>query len=514
MALSHRSKTFQACALALSVLPADASTAFASAPHAVSIAEMLQAQTTGQLSCVDIARNALEAIKQWDSELKAFISVNPDLLADAQKLDALRSTGTVLPLHCIPIAVKDNIDVKDMVTTGGSVLLRGNVAGADADALSRLRRAGALVVGKTNLDELAVTGSTISSLGGQTLNAYDRTRFAAGSSGGSAVAVSTGMSLCALGTETVNSLRNAASSAGVVAMRSTPGLVSRRGAIPQSSTMDVVGPICRSVDDAARLLAVMADPQPSDAEATRAAVELRTGLPTPAPLDGKRLGVLVNLFGNGPEHESVNAIIRTALDALRAQGAKIIEINDAEFDSDLSSKRLNVANYEFGPLFDAFLAQLPEGTGPASLRAYVEAGQYPAGMNKFLQQSVAWQAPLAMPEYRDALQYGDTLRRKILGLMETQALDVLVYPAQKRPPLAVGETPRPERNGIFASALGFPAIDLPAGFTPPDASAPAGLPVGLDMMARPGDDVRLLSLALAVERTLQTLPRPPAVNRH
>jgi Asp-tRNA(Asn)/Glu-tRNA(Gln) amidotransferase A subunit family amidase len=209
----------------------------------------------------------------------------------------------------------------------------------------------------------------------------------------------------------------------------------------------------------------------------------------------------------------VNAIMRTALDALRAQGAQIVEIDDAEFDSDLSSKRLNVANYEFGPLFEAYLARLPAGAGPASLSAYVEAGKHPASMDKFLRQAVAWQDPLTMPAYREALRYGDTLRRKMLDLMDTQALDAMVYPAQKRPPLAVGDTPRPERNGIFASALGFPAIDLPAGFTPPDASAPAGLPVGLDMLARPGDDARLLGLALAVEQTLQARRKPPATDR-
>jgi Asp-tRNA(Asn)/Glu-tRNA(Gln) amidotransferase A subunit family amidase len=513
MAVSHPVKTLLACALTLPGLPADASTVPALDLDAMSIAEMLQAQAAGQVSCEDVARHTLETISQRDPRLKAFIAVNPDLLADAQKLDALRRAGTALPLHCVPIAVKDNLDVKGMATTGGSVLLRGNVVNEDADALHRLREAGVLVVGKTNLDELAVAGSTISSLGGQTLNAYDPARFAAGSSGGSAVAVTTGMSLCALGTETVNSLRNAASSAGVVALRGTAGLVSRRGVIAQSSTMDVVGPICRSVDDAARVLAIMADLRPASAEAARALADLRAGPPTPSSLAGKRFGVLANLFGKGPEHEPVNAIMRTALDALRAQGAQIVEIDDAEFDSDLSSKRLNVANYEFGPLFEAYLARLPAGAGPASLSAYVEAGKHPASMDKFLRQAVAWQDPLTMPAYREALRYGDTLRRKMLDLMDTQALDAMVYPAQKRPPLAVGDTPRPERNGIFASALGFPAIDLPAGFTPPDASAPAGLPVGLDMLARPGDDARLLGLALAVEQTLQARRKPPATDR-
>ncbi|MEK7946268.1 amidase [Pigmentiphaga sp. YJ18] len=497
MAMNRRIKTTLACTLALPALPACASPAPGLDVATLSIAEALDAQAAGRLSCVDIARASQDAIARQDPTLKAFLAVDPNLLQEAAKLDRLRRDGTVLPLHCIPLAVKDNIDVRGMPTTGGSTLMRENLAREDADALRRLREAGALVVGKTNLDELAVSGSTISSLGGQTLNAYDPSRFAAGSSGGSAVAVTTGMSLCALGTETVNSLRNAASSAGVVAIRSTPGRVSRQGTIPQSSSMDVVGPICRSVDDAARLLAVMAG----------------TGQDTPlvpAPLAGKRLGVLTSLFGKGPEHESVNTVMHTALELLRSAGAEIVEIDDAEFDSDLSSKRLNVANHEFGPLFERYLAGLPAGAGPASLRTYVEAGRYPAAtMDKFLKQALAWGDPMASPEYLEALRYRDALRHKLLSMMASQALDAMVYPAQKRPPLAVGDAPRPERNGIFASALGLPAIDLPAGFTPAGAGAPAGLPVGLDLLARPGDDARLLSLALSVERTLKARRAPP-----
>jgi len=499
MAVSLRIKTTLACALALPALPVAASGLNV---ETLSIADALDAQAAGHLSCVDIARASRDAIARQDAVLKAFLAVNPNLIEDAARLDQLRQDGTVLPLHCVPVAVKDNIDVRGMPTTGGSTLMRGNVAREDADALRHLREAGALVVGKTNLDELAVSGSTISSLGGQTLNAYDPSRFAAGSSGGSAVAVTTGMSLCALGTETVNSLRNAASSAGVVAVRSTPGLISRQGSIPQSSSMDVVGPICRSVDDAAKLLAVMAG--------TRAGTPL-----APAPLAGKRLGVLTNLFGRTPEHESVNTVLRSALDQLRSAGVEIVEIDDDEFDSDLSSKRLNVANHEFGPLFERYLSSLPSGAGPASLRAYVEAGQFPAAtMGKFLKQALASQDPMTSPEYREALRYRDALRHKLLSMMASQAFDAMVYPAQKRPPLAVGDAPRPERNGIFASALGLPAVDLPAGFTPPDAGAPTGLPIGLDMLARPGDDTRLLSLALSVERALKARRAPrPLLNR-
>ncbi|HTK02689.1 MAG TPA: amidase [Bordetella sp.] len=494
------------------------STGVAAAPaHAVdlassSIADLIHAQAGNRLSCVDIAKASLQRIDQLNGQLKAFISVNPNLLADAAALDARRRDGASLPLHCVPVALKDNIDAVGFATTGGSVLLKGNRPARDAEVVERLRKAGALIVGKTNLDEFAVAGSTISSVLGQTLNPYDVTRFAAGSSGGSAVAVSTGMAVCALGTETVNSLRNAAASAGVVAMRSTHGIVSRTGTIPQSSTMDVAGPICKSVADAARMLAVLAGRDYRDPATTAyegLAEPLNAAGPLPAPLAGKSFGVLKSLFGNSPEHEPVNAVIAAALARLKDAGAEIVEIDDTEFDSDVSSQRLNVSNYEFRPLFEAWLASISAVPGMASVDDYYRQGRYPKStMEKFLQNAVAWKNPLEMPAYKESLAYRASLRTKVLDMMARLHLDALVYPSQKRPPLLLDDKPRPERNGIFASALGFPAIDVPAGFTAATREAPVGLPVGLDLMGRPYDDARLLSLALAIEEKLRARREP------
>jgi amidase len=190
-------------------------------PTHASIRELLFFQARGVLTCHDIAASVLARIDALDARLRVFITVNPRLLDDAQRLDAERERGALRPLHCIPVAVKDNFNTADLRTTGGSVLLAGVVPPRDSVVVTKLRAAGALIVGKTNLDELAVAGSTISSIRGQTLNPYDQTRFAAGSSGGSAVAVATGMATVAVGTETVNSTRNAASSAGVVGIRTS-----------------------------------------------------------------------------------------------------------------------------------------------------------------------------------------------------------------------------------------------------------------------------------------------------
>ena len=475
------------------------------------IQQVLDVQRSGQMTCVQLAHLSLSAQKTHQ-DLKAFISQNTRLLAQARTLDQRRMKGDFLPLHCVPVAVKDNIDVFGFPTTGGSALMTGNFPARDATVVERLRKNGALIVGKTNLDELAIAGSTISSLGGQTLNPYDKTRFAAGSSGGSAVSVATGMAVCALGTETVNSLRNAASSSGVVAMRTTHGLVSRDGTIPISSSMDVVGPLCKSIHDIAAILAVVSgrdlrDPASVGAESLR--VPISTGALAEASLKGKRFGILTNLFGNAPEHLEVNQAIAGAIQKMKNAGAEFVEIADQEFDSDASSARMNVSNYEFRPLFDSYLAGRKPLPLLADFNQYAAAKKFPERtMKGFIDNAVAWKNPLAMPKYIESLRAAEKLKAKIVALMHQEGLDALVYPAQKRAPIKLDDRPRPERNGVFASALGLPAIDLTAGFTPSSAAARQGLPVGLDLLGTPYGDLDLLSLARAVELTLGARKNP------
>jgi amidase len=471
-------------------------------PTRAGIDELLSAQTRGSLTCLDIATAVLARIEAADARLRVFITVNPRLMEEAARLDAERLTGALRPLHCVPIAIKDNFNTADLPTTGGSVLLATVVPPHDSVAVARLRAAGALIVGKTNMDEFAVAGSTISSIRGQTLNPYDQTRFAAGSSGGSAVAVATGMATVALGTETVNSLRNAASSAGVVGIRPTRGTVSRTGVLPLSSTMDVVGAFGRSVSDAVTVLGVLTGRDPFDPWTT--GVEpypsLGSGRLEPAELSGKRIGVLRALFGTGPEHAPVNTVMADTLERLSRAGAEIIDIDDTSFDSARSSAGMNVNNYEFKPLFERYLAELGPAAPIRTVKEYVNAGRYPATMKDYLANAVAWAAPLECNDYFEKLGNIVREREKLLGYFASQRLDALAYPMQKRPPLRVTEATRPERNGIFASALGFPAIDVPAGMTPQDADAPVGLPIGLDLLGPPQSDAALAALAMAVER--------------
>jgi amidase len=478
-------------------------------PTQASIRELLSSQARGELTCHDIAASVLARINALDARLRVFITVNPRLMDDAQRLDAERGSGALRPLHCIPVAVKDNFSTADLQTTGGSVLFANVVPPRDSVVVAKLRAAGALIVGKTNMDELAVAGSTISSIRGQTLNPYDQTRFAAGSSGGSAVAVATAMATVAVGTETVNSTRNAASSAGVVGIRTTRGTISRTGVIPLSTTMDVVGAFGRSVTDTITLINVLAGRDPLDPWTTgvQPYPSLGSGPLEPAKLEGRRIGVLRNLFGKGPEHASVNTVIADALNQLHKAGAEIVEIDDPSFDSAQSSTALNVNNYEFKPLFERYLAELGPAAPIHTVQEYVAAGRYPATMKEYLANAIAWSAPLERDDYFEKLAAISREREKLLQYFKSQNLDALAYPMQKRAPLHLTEPTRPERSGIFASALGFPAIDVPAGMTQPDADAPLGLPIGLDLMGPPQSDAALAELALAIERAV---PRPPA----
>ena len=232
------------------------------------IASVQQALQSKATSCRQIVRAYLDRIAAYDRNgpaLNSILTLNPKALAEADRLDAERAAGAAMgPLHCVPLVLKDNYNTADLPTTGGSATLAGMQPPADAFVVARLRRAGAIILGKTNMHEFALAGTTISSLGGQTLDAYDLTRTPGGSSGGTGVAVAANLALAGTGSDTVNSIRSPASANALVGIRPTKGLLSRSGIMPVSETQDAIGPIARNVADAARLLEVMAGYDPND----------------------------------------------------------------------------------------------------------------------------------------------------------------------------------------------------------------------------------------------------------
>jgi Asp-tRNA(Asn)/Glu-tRNA(Gln) amidotransferase A subunit family amidase len=258
------------------------------------------------------------------------IALNPAAVDEAVALDEERRLGRVRgPLHGIPVVIKDNYETRDMPTTGGSAALAGFTTGRDAFQVQKLRDAGVVILGKTNLHELAAGIITISSLGGQTRNPYDPARTPGGSSGGTAAAVAASFAVAGMASDTCGSIRIPAANNNLFGLRGTAGLSSRTGIIPLSHTQDIGGPLARTVVDLALMLDATVGEDPADPVTAASRGQLngrfRDRL-APDALKGARIGVLKALFGSSPEDEEVTGIVRKALDVMKAQGAELLEV--------------------------------------------------------------------------------------------------------------------------------------------------------------------------------------------
>lgn len=434
--------------------------------------------------------------------VRAVLSLDPGAESEAQALDRRQAAGNALgPLGGMPILVKDNIDVAGLPTSVGTRRLAGWRPEKNATVVARLRAAGAVILGKTNLHELALAGTTASALGGQTLNPRAPGRTPGGSSGGSAAALAAGFCDGALGTDTLNSLRSPASACGIVALRPTFGLLPRTGVVPVSPSQDVVGPMVRKVADVALMLEAMIGPaDPGDSANALSVGQAQGGYVAAlksAKLAGARLGVLAGLFGRAAEHEGVNALIRGALDRFAQAGATIVDIADPVFDSERLIETLDVNLIEFREAFDAWLAQAKPRPPIESLAAFCAARDWHPSIGGALEKAMTFARATDAPDYLARRRRAVTLRRRVVALMNERQLDALVYPLQKCPVVRLDVPVQRDRNGILAAATGLPAIDIPMGEV-------EGVPVGLDLLGQPWSEARLIALAQAGETALMT----------
>lgn len=480
------------------------------------IASLHEAILSGQTTCVAIVDAYLARIAAYDRNgpaLAAILAINPQARDIAARLDAhFARTGELTgPLHGIPVAVKDNYNTTDMPTSGGNVLFKDLVPPVESTLTRKLREAGAIILAKTNMHEWALAGITISSLGGQTKNPYDLTRTPGGSSGGTGAAVAANFATIGLATDTMNSIRSPASAGSLVGFRSTKGLVSRAGVIPVSHTQDVTGAITRTVEDTAIMLDVMAGFDPEDPVTARSVNHIPHSFTDYLDADGlrgARIGVLTSFFGKETIHAEVNAAIANALDACRHAGANLIEISDPMLDSDAILRDCDVQRWEFKALLNSYLASLGERAPVKTLRELIASGRYHRPLEDFLAAADAVEVPENDPEYLSRLAQIERLRERVLLLMATHNLDAIVYPLQKRLVHTIGDPHQSERTGILAGVIGFPAVTVPAGFSQPSSDAPLGVPVGLDILARPFDDARLIRIAYAFEQATK-IRQPP-----
>ncbi len=480
-----------------------------------SIADIHKAMQAGTLTCHNLVQQYLQRINTYDQQgpaINSMLYINPASLEQADALDQdFRRTHKLKPLGCIPIVLKDNFGTADMPTTAGALTLKGAQPEKDAFAVKRLREAGALILGKANLQEFASGGISVSSLGGQVKNPYDLTRTPGGSSGGTGAAVAANFAAAGTGSDTGGSIRSPSSATSLVGLRPTRGLISRDGIVPVSFTQDTIGPMTRNVADAARLLDEMAGYDPNDPVTALSVGNIPKTYTAflESGLKGARLGLLTNLLGSGPEYEQVNEVMAKAIEALRAQGAVIVRLEDAALDTGMLTAKFRLNEPEFKAALNRYLQQQGSRVPVHSLAEIIASGQYhKPTLEKFFAAAESYEDGPNSADYKDRRMRMDEVRIEVADLMAKNQLDALVYPHQKCLVLPIGATFQKDRNGIIAALAGFPAIEVPAGFSAPTPDAPIGVPVGIEFLGRAWAEPELIKLAFGFEQATH-LRKPP-----
>ncbi len=469
----------------------------------------------GSLSSEALTRAYLERIERIDRSgpaLNSVIELNPDALADARALDAERQSGKVRgPLHGIPVLLKDNIDAVGMANSAGSLAMAGNRPTRDAFIVARLRAAGAVVLGKTNLSEWANfrssrSSSGWSSRGGQTRNPYVLDRNPCGSSAGTGSAIAASLATVGVGTETDGSIICPSAVNGLVGLKPTVGLVSRAGIIPISISQDTAGPMGRSVADVAALLNVLAavdDADPAGPAAAGKIADDYTALLDPGAIKGKRFGVLREAMGFHPD---VDAAVERAIATLRAGGAEVVDVEIATWRQ-WGGDEFEVLLYEFKDGLEAYLAQASgEHRSLESLIAWnlANAGEaMPHFAQEIFEQAQA-KGPLTEAAY---MQARDRARRLagaegLLATMDKDRLAAVIAPSTS-PAWPTDHVNGDHFTGAgygIAAVAGTPSVTVPAGDV-------RGLPIGVVFMGRAYSEAELLAYAYAYEQA--TLARKP-----
>ena len=500
----------------------------------LTISELQAGMQTGEMTARSITETYLRRIAELDQDgprLNAVIEINPDALDIAAALDAeRRARGPRGPLHGIPVLVKDNIDTADkMPTTAGSLALERNLAAQDATVVAKLRAAGALILGKTNLSEWANFRSTHSvsgwsSRGGQTRNPYALDRNPCGSSSGSGAAVAADLCAAAVGTETDGSIICPSHANGIVGIKPTLGLISRAGIIPIAHSQDTAGPMARTVTDGALLLAALAGPDPRDP------ITLQANLPHALPLSGERgagnmdsytrfldreglrgarIGVARNFCGFNPR---VDAVFEASLAALRDAGAVIIDPANIETAKQIDEPEFEVLLCEFRADLNAYLAGLSPAVPVHSLAEVIafNAANRERVMPYFGQEHMLLAAqrergPLTDDRYLRALADCRRLARDegIDATLAKHKLDAIVAPSGG--PAWLTDTVNGDHysggSSTPAAVAGYPSITVPAGYV-------GGLPVGISFIGLAWSEPALICYAYAFEQATQ-VRRPP-----
>jgi len=486
----------------------------------ITISQLADGMSSGKYTARAIAEKYLariEAIDRHGPALNSVIEINPDALEIAEKLDAERKEkGARGPLHGIPILLKDNLDTADkMMTTAGSLALVGSKPSKDSFVVQRLRAAGAVILGKTNLSEWANIRSTHSTSGwsgrgGQTKNPYALDRNPCGSSSGSGAAVSANLCVAAIGTETDGSIVCPANANGVVGIKPTVGLTSRTGIIPISHTQDGAGPLARTVRDAAIVLGTMVGVDAEDAASSLSqgkGLNDYTKFLDPKGLNGARIGVVRKYFGFS---DSVDRLMEESLSVLKSQGAVLVDPVEIETLGKFDESEFTVFLYELKTNLNKYLERLGPSAPVKNLREVIAFNEKNRdkempffGQDIFVHSEA--KGPLSEKEYVDALAKNRLLARAegIDAVMDKHKLDALVAPTGNPawPTDLVNGDHSGGGSSNAAAVAGYPNINVPAGNL-------WGLPVGLSFFGRAWSEPTLIRLAYAFEQATN-VRRPP-----
>ena len=486
----------------------------------LTISDLQDAMKTGKYTARSICEMYLSRINEIDKHgpsLNSVLEINPDALAIADELDKERQSNKVRgPLHGIPVMIKDNIDTADkMTTTAGSLALKGSIAAQDSFVAKKLREAGAVILGKTNLSEWANFRSSYSTSGwsgrgGQTRNPYALDRNPCGSSSGSGVAVSSNLCAITIGTETNGSVVCPSSANGIVGIKPTVGLVGRSGIIPIAHTQDTAGPMARTVKDAVILLGALSGIDPRDditKESESKSYKDYTRFLDPQGMKGKRIGVSRNYFGF---HPKVDELMNTAIEKMKELGAVIVDPANIETRGEYGSSSFDVLLYEFKADLNKYLASLDKNVAVHSLKELIEFNE----ANKDLEMPYFGQdilhlaqekGDLSSREYIDALKKVKELSRDkgIDATLKKHNIDAIIAPTGGPAWFTdwvngdhfLGSSSSP------AARSGYPNITIPAGFI-------HGLPVGISFFSTAYSEPLLIKLTYAFEQATKHR-RPP-----
>ena len=473
-------------------------------PDTASVAALRQALAGGALTAAELTAFYLSRIERLNPALHAVISVSKRAAADARACDEARARGAAPgPLTGIPVLIKDNIAVSGMPATAGSPALADSDAG-EAFCVTRLREAGAVILGKANLSEWANFRSSHSTsgwstLGGQAVNPHGPGRNPSGSSSGSGVAVAAGLAPLAVGTETDGSIVCPASACGIVGIKPTVGLVSRTGIVPISLAQDTAGPMTRSVADAAALLSALAAADPADPATAPAAARDYTTFLDPSALAGARLGVWRDPVNDAGARTS--AVLDQAVAVLREAGAELIDPVELPGADEITEPEWAALTHEFKCELNAYLAGL-RGPHPADLAGLIEYNQRYAGTvlahfgQELFERAEATTGDPAEPGYQAARAEASRRAREALdGPLAAYRLDAIVTLTANAAWLTdyvLGDHDHFHTSGPSAVA-GYPAVSVMAGSV-------SGLPVGLSFLGPAWSEPALIALAYAFEQ--------------